>query len=143
MNDSHKKQFWGMLNVAMELTNKPPLTKEAILTWWNLLSKYDFEVVQKSVGQWVDNSSKPPTPHDILGLCRPKEPIYQALPPPVSHEDNKAHADKLALFIHERLKPKTDYHAWAKRILKNPQNFPETSVEAARKVLGENYDTQS
>ena len=64
---------------------------------------------------------------------------FKALPAPVSYEDNKAHADKLALYIHERLKPQTDYHAWAKRILKNPQNFPDTSVEAARKVLGENY----
>jgi len=143
MNDANKKQFWGMLNVAMELTNKPPLTKEAILTWWNLLSKYEYSVVENAVSKWVDSSSKPPTPHDILGLCRPKDPIYQALPSPVSHEDNKAHADKLALFIHERIKPKTDYHAWAKRILRNPHNFPETSVAAAKMVVGENYDTQS
>ena len=68
---------------------------------------------------------------------------YKALPPPVDHESNKAHADKLALYIHEQLKPKTDYHAWAKRILRNPQNFPESSVEAARKVLGENYEPVS
>ena len=68
---------------------------------------------------------------------------FKALPAPVSYEDNKVHADKLALFIHERLKPQTDYHAWAKRILRNPQNFPDTSVEAARKVLGDNYDSQS
>ena len=64
---------------------------------------------------------------------------FKALPAPVSYEDNKAHADKLALYIHERLKPQTDYHAWAKRILKNPQNFPETSVTAAKEVLGDNY----
>jgi hypothetical protein len=68
---------------------------------------------------------------------------FKALPAPVSYEDNKVHADKLALFIHERLKPQTDYHAWAKRILRNPQNFPDTSVEAARNVLGDNYDSQS
>lgn len=128
-----------MLNVAMELTNKPPLTKEAILTWWNLLCKYDYSVVEKAVSQWVDSSSKPPTPHDIAGLCRPKEPIYQALPAPVSYSENKAQADKLALFIHEKIKPKTDYHAWARRILKNPQNFPESSVQAAKEVLGDNY----
>jgi hypothetical protein len=140
MDDSHKKRFWLMINVTMELTNKPPLTKEAIITWWHMLNKYDYEVVEKAVNQWVDCSNKPPTPKDIVSLCRPKDPIYHALPPPVSVEDNKAHADKLALFIHERLKPKTDYHAWAKRILRNPQNFPESSVEAARKVLGENYE---
>ena len=141
MNDLNKKQFWGMLNVAMELTNKPPLTKEAILTWWNLLSKYDYSVVEKAVGQWVDSSSKPPTPHDIIGLCKPKEPIYKSLPAPVSRDDNKAHADKLALFIHERLQPKTDYHQWAKRILSNPKNFPESSVTAAKEVLlGQNYE---
>lgn len=68
---------------------------------------------------------------------------FKALPAPVDHESNKAHADKLALYVHERIKPKQDYHAWAKRILRNPKNFPETSVTAAKMVLGENYDTQS
>jgi hypothetical protein len=47
--------------------------------------------------------------------------------------------DKLNKFIAEKLKPKTDFHAWAKRILKTPQNFPEMSVDAASKLLGENY----
>lgn len=64
---------------------------------------------------------------------------FKALPAPVSHEDNKIHADKLALFVHERLKPKKNYKAWAERILNNPKNFPESSVEAARKVLGDSY----
>jgi predicted transglutaminase-like cysteine proteinase len=64
---------------------------------------------------------------------------FKALPAPVNHEDNKQHVEKLNKYINERLKPKTDYHAWAKRILRDPQNFPETSVTAAKVVLGENY----
>lgn len=60
---------------------------------------------------------------------------FKALPSPVNHEDNKVHADKLALFVHERLKPKTDYKAWAKRIIAKPQNFPEHSLHLAKEAL--------
>lgn len=138
MNDANKKQFWGMLNVAMELTNKPPLTKEAILTWWNLLAKYEYATVENAVSQWVDSSSRPPTPHDIVGLCRPKEAICHALPSKINYADNKVNMDKLNQFVAERIKPKTDYKAWARRIIATPQNFPEHSLQLAKEAL--NYE---
>jgi hypothetical protein len=72
-------------------------------------------------------------------MCKPRESEYHALPAPVSYAENKENVDKLNKFIAEKLKPKNDFHAWAKRILKTPQNFPEMSVDAARKLLGENY----
>jgi hypothetical protein len=46
--------------------------------------------------------------------------------------------DKIAKVISQTLKPKTDYKAWAKRILANPQNFPSQSVAYAKEALG--YD---
>jgi hypothetical protein len=46
--------------------------------------------------------------------------------------------DKIATVISQTLKPKTDYKAWAKRILANPQNFPAQSVAYAKEALG--YD---
>ena len=59
---------------------------------------------------------------------------FKTLPAPIDHESNKAHADKLAQYVTERLKPKTNYRAWVTRILDNPQNFPEFAVQAAREV---------
>ena len=135
MDDSNKKQFWGMLNITMELTNKPPLTKETILAWWNLLSKYDYDVVEKAINQWIDTSSKPPTPHDIKELCTHKVTIFAKIPSPLAKEDNKRHADNVVKFVAERLESKTEYHAWAYRIMANPKSFPEKSVEEAKKLL--------
>lgn len=133
MNDSHKKAFWAMMNVTMELTNHPPLSKEAVLVWWHKLSKFEYKEVEKALDNWLDKSNKPPTPSDIIGLCKPVAPVYLALPAPVSYLENKQHINKLNNFIAERLKPKTDYRAWAKRIKRNPQNFPQSSVESAEK----------
>ena len=65
MDDSNKKEFWTMINITMELTNHPPLSKEAIITWWHLLKKHDIEVVKTALDIWVDTSKKPPTPNDI------------------------------------------------------------------------------
>ena len=135
MDDSNKKQFWGMLNVTMELTNKPPLTKETILAWWTMLSNYEFEVVKKALNQWVDNSSKPPTPHDIKELCSHKVTIFAKIPSPLAIQDNKRHADNVVKFVADRLVSKTDYKAWAKRILSNPNQFPDKSVQYAKEAL--------
>jgi len=61
---------------------------------------------------------------------------YKALPAPVDFEGNQKHADELAQFVHDRLKPKTDFKQWAKRIMANPKNFPEKSVQYAKEALG-------
>jgi len=59
---------------------------------------------------------------------------FKALPAPVSYAENKENVDKLNKFIADKLKPKTNYRSWIQRILDNPQNFPESSVQAAREV---------
>jgi hypothetical protein len=143
MIDTDKQAFKDMINAVFTIYGKPLPEKEMLRIWWHKLERYDFSAVGRAFDKWTDTPNKLPQPADIVQMCKPREAEYHALPPPVSHEDNKKHADKLALFIHERIKPKTDYHAWAKRILKNPQNFPDTSVEAARKLLGDKYDSQS
>lgn len=135
--DTDKKEFWAMLNVAMELCNRPPLSKEAVVTYWHMLKGYDLSVVRESLDKWVDSSSKAPTPHDIKDLCKPVTPIYNAIARKADKEANKQHVKELMGYIAENLKPKTDYKAWAKRILANPQNFPENSVKAAIEVMGE------
>ncbi len=135
MIDTDKKQFWLMLNVTMELTNKPPLTKEAIITWWHLLSKYDYLVVEKAIEQWVDSSSKPPTPHDIVGLCKPKDDIYKALPAPIDKEANKIHSKEVVKYIHDNINLTKDTRDWAHKIIANPKRYPDISYRIAREAL--------
>ncbi len=117
MDNSHKKKFWLMINVAMELTNHPPLTKEAIITWWHMLSEYDYDKVEKALDDWVKTMSKPPTPNDIKQLCQHKVTIYARLPSPLAKEDNKRHADEVVQYVAKNVKKEHDKRAWAKRII--------------------------
>jgi hypothetical protein len=135
MLDTDKKLFWAMMNITMELTNHYPLSKEAIIGWWHKLKYYDLAVIQKAVDEWTDASAKTPTPHDIKNLCKPKAEIYTALPAPNNNGINKVFADNVVKFINEHITPKTDYKAWAKRILANPKNFPDSSKTEARDAL--------
>jgi hypothetical protein len=107
--------------------------------WWHKLERYDFSAVGRAFDKWTDTPNKLPQPADIVQMCKPREAEYHALPAPVSVADNKANVEKLNKFIAKEIKSKDDHHGWAKRILKNPKNFPEMSVDAARKLLGENY----
>jgi hypothetical protein len=111
--------------------------------WWHKLERFDFNVVGRAFDKWTDTPNKLPQPADIVQICKPREAEYHALPSPASYAENKENVDKLNKFIAEKLKPKTDYHAWAKRILRDPQNFPETSLMAAKIVLGDNYESIS
>lgn len=135
MDDSNKKQFWLMLNVTMELTNHPPLTKEAIITWWHLLSKYDYEVVESALDSWVKSMSKPPMPHDIAELCKPKVTIHARLPSPLNIEANKNQAKELAQKVDGLVKQKRDMKTWARKIIANPKNYPDISLKLAQEAL--------
>jgi hypothetical protein len=135
MIDADKKQFWLMINVAMELTNHPPLTKEAIVTWWHLLSKYDYEVVEKAIDGWCKTMSKSPMPNDILNLCKPNVTIYARLPSPLAHESNERHAAEVVAYVAKNIKPERDYRDWIKPILANPKNYPDISFRSATEAL--------
>jgi hypothetical protein len=129
-----------MVNAVFTIYGKPLPEKEMLRIWWHKLERFDFNVVGRAFDKWTDTPNKLPQPADIVQICKPREAEYHALPSPASYAENKENVDKLNKFIAEKLKPKTDYHAWAKRILKTPQNFPEMSVDAARKLLWENYE---
>lgn len=136
MDDSNKKQFWLMMNVAMELTNHPPLTKEAIITWWHKLAKFEYSVVESALDKWVDSSSKPPTPSDIINLCKPVTPIYTSIARRADKEASKKHVKEVIKFVSDRFKPSNNQKLWAEKILSNPANYPDISVKLAKEALG-------
>ncbi len=83
------------------------------------------------------NYDYPPSCDDFKMNCviKSQQKIYTALPEPNSKETNKEFADNVVKFIGEHTKTKTDFKAWAKRILANPKNFPDSSVTAAKEAM--------
>jgi hypothetical protein len=140
MIDKDKKKFWNMVNVAMELTNRPPLSKEAIVIWYAQLERYDFDVVSAAMDRWLKESTKPPTPKDILDLCRPQVTIHQRLASPLRIEDNKKHVAELKEGIDKMTSPRRDMKDWARKILASPGNYPDISVRFAKEALSVNTD---
>lgn len=144
MIEQDKKIFWPMINLTMELCNRPALSKEAIISYWHVLKDFDLADVRNAVDEWVDNNSKSPTPNDLKELCKnklkSKVGYSVAIPHKRNQEVSKEGLDKIAKVIQDHIQPKTDYKAWAKRIMQNPHNFPEYSVKCAKEALGMNHD---
>lgn len=74
----------------------------------------------------------------VANARRDEIPPYRAqLPAPgqqsISREDAEQRVKSLNVTI---LEGKTDYKAWAKRIIANPKNYPHRSLELAREALG-------
>lgn len=130
-----KRNFWDLMNITMELCNKPALSKESVTAWFGLLSQFEFNVIATAIDTWLKSSSKPPTPHDIIPLCQHKVTIFARLPSPIAKADNKRHADELVEYVAENFKSQTDYRAWIKPILANPKNYPDISLQNARVAM--------
>jgi hypothetical protein len=135
MIDTDKSAFKDMVNAVFTIYSKPLPEREMLRIWWHKLERYEFSVVGRAFDKWTDTPNKLPQPADIVQMCKPREAEYHALPAPVSIADNKANMQKLNQFVAERIKPKTDYKAWARRIIANPQNFPEHSLHLAKEAL--------
>ena len=135
MIESDKKAFKEMVTAVFTIYSKPAPEREMLRIWWHKLERFEFNIVGKAFDAWTDTPNKLPQPADIIALCRPREEVYFALPAPVNYEENKKNLEKLDSFIAEHLKSKTDYKAWAKRILANPKMFPDSSLESAKKAL--------
>lgn len=136
MDNSHKKDFWMMINVMMELMNKPPLSKEAVIVWWHALKDYDFQVVRSAMDTWVDSESKAPTPSQIKDLCKPAIEVYKALPHKKSREHQSMMASNVSKFIRENLKPKErDWIKHWESILMEPEKHQPHNVESAKRAL--------
>lgn len=135
MIDADKKQFQYMLNTVMQVYNKPKLSKEVLIAWWSKLHKYEVIDIRVALDRWIDEGKFAPTISDIVELCPSHQPIYVALPPPVSLVDNKRHADEVKQAVTKMVKPRHDYRAWAKKIIDNPAHYPDISLRLAQEAL--------
>jgi len=139
MVETDKKQFWPMLNLTMELCNRPPLSKEAIIGYWQVLKDFEMAEVRAALDEWVDANSKSPTPYDLKEICKAKQKsktgFNVALPKPKNDEISQAGVEKINKLVAEKMKPKEDHKAWAKRILENPEVCADIAVKMAKEAV--------
>lgn len=136
MDDSHKKEFWMMINVMMELMNKPQLSKEAVIVWWHALREFDMQRVRAAFDKWADTETKPPTPAQIKELCKPEVEVFRALPNLRNRQHQAVLASNVAKFIRENLKPvERDWVKHWESILSNPEKHEMHNIESAKRAL--------
>jgi hypothetical protein len=70
MQIEDKRAFQSMMITVMALYYKPSLDKDALRVWWQKLEKYDFNTVSRAFNVFTDSPNKPPTPADIIELCK-------------------------------------------------------------------------
>lgn len=124
-----------MLNVTMELMNRPPLTTDAVIMWERAMQDFSINDIRAALDGWCDSQKKAPRPAEIRELIqntnRRKEAFKQLPEPKIDREQQRANIQKLQSMVATQLKPKTNYHSWFIRILKRPKDFPEESVQKA------------
>jgi hypothetical protein len=135
MDNSHKTEFMVMVNVIMDLMNRPPLPKEAIIVWWHSLKDFDINVVRAAFNKWADTESKAPTPAQIKEMCKPDQEVFKALPKPRNREHQAILADNVRQFIKNNLNRKE--RDWVKHhedIIRNPHS-EQKAVDDAKRAL--------
>lgn len=109
--------------------------ENAKVVWSEELSGTSPERIKAAL---ESNYEYAPSCDDFKANCYIRKQVedYKTLSAPIDRVANKAYADNVVKFVAAHLVDKTDYHAWAKRILQDEAKFPEESVKAAREVVG-------
>jgi hypothetical protein len=124
------------MDVTWQSLGRNYVDKKTKQYWFGKLQKYPLGTVTESFDKWLTGSDELPTIKDIIKGCIPKEDFYKAIGYVRDEEINKAGLKKIDKFVADNIEPKRDYKAWAKRIVANPQNFPEQSLVYAKEALG-------
>ena len=135
LNDADKKNFVVMMNIVQSNYGRKPLDKDALRYWFNKLEKHELQKVSKAFDMWIDSQDDLPTVHNILSLLQSHVTIHQRLASPLRIEENRKQIAELKGKIDELISPKTDYKAWARKIIANPQNYPDISLRYAKEAL--------
>jgi hypothetical protein len=129
--------FSTLMDVTWQSLGRNYVDKKTKQYWFGKLQKYSLGAVTESFDKWLTNSNELPTIPDIVKGCIPKNDFYKALGYIPDAEIRKEGVAEIERFVASNINPKTDYHAWFKRILANPQNFPSDSVSEAKRVASE------
>jgi len=134
--DTDKKEFMLMMKIVCSSFNHKEFDKDTLRYWFAKLEKYDFKTVSSSFDQWIDSSRSFPTVKDIIELCKPKAEVYSKLTYKIDLIESKKHVDEIKLAVEEMTKPKRDMKDWARKIIANPERYPDISYRYAKEALG-------
>ncbi len=107
--------------------------------WQSKLSGMSSKSVFKAVDYCADKLKFPPTLPEFAQLCKANTPqeVTKALARHFTDDEINSNRERISKISSElSKKDATDYHAWAKRIVANPEKFPSDSLVEAKKVLG-------
>jgi hypothetical protein len=137
--DDDAKRFSSMMNITWQSCGRNQPEKETKAYWFNKLEKYEFKEVENAFDEWLKSQDELPTIHQIIKLCQHKVTIYAQLASPLAMADNKRHAQEVVDFVANNITKKTDYRAWAKKIIDNPKNYPDISLKYANEAIAAKY----
>ncbi len=106
--------------------------------WQSKLSGMSSKSVFKAVDYCADKLKFPPTLPEFSQLCKANTPqeVTKALTRHFTDEEINSNRERISKISNELLKKDTtDYHAWAKRIVANPDKFPSDSLVAAKLAM--------
>jgi len=108
--------------------------ENAKLTWGKRLAGMSGERIKAAIDADYEYA---PSCDDFKSKCVTPRQMndFKALAAPVDHDANKQYAKNVVDFVAAHTVDKTDYKAWAKRIVANPARFPAESLVAAKEAM--------
>jgi hypothetical protein len=129
------KQFSIMMDVAWQSNHRNPVDKQTKQYWFSKLQHLPLGDVERAFDTWILHNDELPAIKDIIALCKPQPQFNIALPKPKNDEVSQAGVEKINKMIAEKMKPKEDHKAWARKILEAPDKCADIAVRYAREAV--------
>lgn len=114
--------------------NKPD--SETMRFWFDKLINYDLNTVADAFDKWLISQKELPTVSEILKLCQPNTPIYNAIEKKVDKVANKQYADNVVKFVQQHNNDASrDLVKYWEDILRDPKGHKEITIRAAKDAL--------
>lgn len=126
----------GELNSA----RKDVGVENAKVTWSEELAGISAERIKAGIDA---KYYYPPSSDEFIAKCVIKAEVqdFRRLPAPLDHEANRAQADKVVELSRWMSKPRTNYRAWAEKIIQRQKNgerdLPDIALRFAKEALAE------
>lgn len=128
------KEFSGVMDIVWQSLGRNILEKKTKQYWFSKLQHLAMGDVSNVFDKWLMTEKELPTVNDILHMAKPRE-FNKALPGPRNEIASRDGLKRIEAIVEQSIKAKTDYKAWARRIIANPKNYPDISLRYAKEAL--------
>lgn len=129
------KAFSTVMDVTWQSCHKPNVEKQTKQYWFSRLQHVPIGDVENAFDKWLIENNKLPTLNDILAMCKPKQDFHKALPNIRNEQIQQEGLEKINRMVEKSMKDKTDFRAWARRIIETPKNYPDIAIRFAKEAL--------